>query len=66
MNTEALENCLDNRCSMKAISEVESYRFRAPKIALITGISGQASIYIFLFLFQCLISTYFFISVLYI
>ncbi|KAL3982822.1 GDP-mannose 46-dehydratase [Acanthocheilonema viteae] len=45
MNTEALENCLD-RCSMRIITEMEKYEFRPPKIALITGISGQDGSYL--------------------
>ncbi|EFO25933.1 GDP-mannose 4,6 dehydratase 1 [Loa loa] len=46
MNTEALEDCLGNRHSMKPISEVEKCKFRTPKIALITGISGQDGSYL--------------------
>ncbi|EJW83081.1 GDP-mannose 4,6-dehydratase [Wuchereria bancrofti] len=45
MNTEALENCVGNS-SMKTISEVERYKCRARKIALITGISGQDGSYL--------------------
>ncbi|KAK6111190.1 GDP-mannose 46-dehydratase [Brugia pahangi] len=46
MNTETQENCLGNRSSMKTISEVERYKCRARKIALITGISGQDGSYL--------------------
>ncbi|CAG9532616.1 unnamed protein product [Cercopithifilaria johnstoni] len=46
MNAEAFENCLHNRHSMKAITEVEKYKSRSPKIALITGISGQDGSYL--------------------
>lgn len=48
MNAEAVENCLCNRHSMKAIAEVEKHEFRPPKIALITGISGQVFFFILL------------------
>ncbi|VDK75386.1 unnamed protein product [Litomosoides sigmodontis] len=46
MNAEALDNCLRNRHSMKAIGKVEKHEFRPPKIALITGISGQDGSYL--------------------
>uniref|UniRef100_A0A915PJ62 GDP-mannose 4,6-dehydratase n=1 Tax=Setaria digitata TaxID=48799 RepID=A0A915PJ62_9BILA len=46
MNIEALEDCLDDSYSMKAIGQMEIDKFRARKVALITGISGQDGSYL--------------------